>query len=391
MKVIKGYKTELAPTNKQRTLLLQHAGIARFAYNWGLNRVKEGISKPNAMQLHKDWNQWKKQNIPWWSLSSKCTPQEALRNLERAFKTFFDKCKKKKQGKFKGKVGFPKFKSNHNGVGSFRLTGTIKVFEKAVQLPVLGKLKLKERGYIPTADIKILAATVSERAGRWFVSIQCEQEVPEPIVKPTAVVGIDLGIKTLAVCSDGKTYENPKVLRNNLKQLKHLQRHLSRKVKGSKNRKLVAQKVAKLHLRIANIRKDTIHKMTTDLTKTKSLCVIEDLNVAGMMKNHCLAQAIADLGLGEWRRQMEYKGKLYGCGILVADRYYPSSKTCSACGCIKEDLTLADREWTCADCGTHHDRDRNASTNLENYGKIVAVSSTETLNSPMDGQALATT
>ena len=179
----------------------------------------------------------------------------------------------------------------------------------------------------------------------------------------------------MAVCSDGVTFDNPKALRSRLKKLKRLGRAVNRKQKGSQNRKKAARKLARLHYKISNIRKDTLHKITTYLTKNKSCVGIEDLNVSGMMKNHCLAQAIADLGLGEWRRQLEYKGKLYGCGIAVADRFYPSSKMCSVCGCLNESLTLADRSWTCA-CGSVHDRDRNASNNLEK----VADSLSETLN-----------
>ena len=191
----------------------------------------------------------------------------------------------------------------------------------------------------------------------------------------------------MAVCSDGKAFENPKALRIRLAQLKRLQQHVSRKQKGSQNRKKAARKVAKLHLHISNIRKDGLHKLTNELTKTKSVIVIEDLNIAGMLKNHCLAQAIQDLGLGEFRRQLDYKGIWNDCKIVVADRYFPSSKLCSVCGCVNEKLTLADREWTC-DCGVHHDRDLNASTNLFNYGKKVAASSSETINSPMETKAL---
>lgn len=154
MLIQRGYKTEIDPNNKQRTHLVQHAGAARFAYNWALARIRDGISKPNAIQLHKEWNIWKKENIDWWQSVSKCSPQEALRNCDNAFKNFFTKCKKK----VKGKKGFPKFKSKKNGLGSFRLTGSIKVSDSYVQLPRIGKIKLKERGYLH--DGKILSATV---------------------------------------------------------------------------------------------------------------------------------------------------------------------------------------------------------------------------------------
>ena len=375
MKIIRGYKTELLVNNKEATALYQHAGAARFVWNWALDRIQNKISQPNAMKLHKEWNEWKRENAPWYVQVSKCSPQESLRNLERAFANFFRKCKGKKAGTFKGKVGFPRFKAKHRGIGSFRLTGTIHINEKSVQLPKLGELRLKEHGYIPTEGVKILSATVSEHAGRWFVSIQIEQEIADPQPKQKNIVGVDLGIKTLATVSDGTKYENPKALRSRLKKLKRLSKAVSRKVKGSCNRKKAARRLSKLHYKISNIRKDTLNKMTTVLTKTKSCIGIEDLNVSGMMKNHCLAQAIADLGLGEWRRQLEYKGKLYGCGIALADRFFPSSKLCHICGCIKDDLTLADRTWVC-DCGAIHDRDDNASKNLEK----LAVSSTDRIN-----------
>lgn len=387
MRIIRGYKTELDPNNKQTTALYQHSGAARFVWNWALDRIQNKISQPNAIKLHKEWNEWKRENATWYDQVSKCSPQESLRNLERAFSNFFRKCKNKKAGTFNGKVGFPRFKAKHCGIGSFRLTGTIKVNEKSVQLPKLGELRLKERGYIPTEDVKILSATVSEHAGRWFVSIQTEQEIADSPKKERAVVGVDLGIKSLAVCSDGKAFENPKALRSRIAQLKRLQQHVNRKEKGSQNRKKTARKVAKLHFHISNIRKNYLHQITSYLTKTKSEVVIEDLNVSGMLKNHCLAQAIQDLGLYEFRRQLDYKGIWNGCKITVADRYFPSSKLCSICGCVNKDLTLADREWNCPHCGVHHDRDKNASTNLENYG-IVAASSSETLNSPMETKAL---
>ena len=250
-------------------------------------------------------------------------------------------------------------------MGSFRLTGTIKVASNYVQLPRLGKLRLKEHNYLPL-NAKILSATVSERAGRWFVSLQVE-EVLETKFKPEAIIGVDLGIKTLATCSDGQTFANPKALKTNLEKLKRRSRQLSRKVKGSKNRKKAAKRLAKMYQQIANIRKDSLHKITTHLTKTKSKIVIEDLNVSGMMKNRKLSRAISDIGLFEFRRQLEYKGKWYGCEIILADRFFPSSKSCSSCGWIKKDLTLADRTFVCDSCELEIDRDLNASLNLESY------------------------
>ena len=388
MKIIKGYKTELKPNNKQVTALLQHAGAARFTYNWGLKQKQlayENKQKtPNAMELHRRLNALKKTDFSWMYDVSKCSPQEALRNLDKAYDNFFRKVKQKKSGK----KGFPKFKSKHKGIGSFRLTGTIKVYKNMIQLPVLGLIRLKEHDYIPTENVHILSATVSEKAGRWFISVQVEQEIIDQKSKQENIIGVDLGIKTLVVSSDGNNHENPKALRSRLDQLKRLQQHASRKVKGSKNQKKANRKVAQLHFKISNIRKDNLHKITTELTKTKSHIVIEDLNISGMVKNHCLALAISDLGLGEFRRQLEYKGNLNNCRIIVADRFFPSSKMCNVCGCINEVLTLNDREWTCS-CGVKHDRDMNAAINLCNYGKKLVASSAESINTPMERKALA--
>ena len=365
MLVIRGYKTEIDPTDKQQTLLAKNAGAARYAYNWALNLKKQAFDKkekiPNAIELHRQLNELKQTELPWMYEVSKCSPQEALRNCDTAFTNFFRNCKKKK----KGKKGFPKFKSKKNGLGSFRLTGTIKVSSSHIQLPRLGAIRLKEHGYLPN-DKKILSASVSERAGRWFVSIQVEETI-EPKEKKESVVGVDLGIKILATVSNGEAFQNPRLLNKYLEKLQRRSRQLSRKVKGSKNRKKAQRKLAKLHFKIACIRRDLIHKITTYLTKTNSKIVIEDLNVSGMMKNRKLSRAIVDLGLFEFRRQLEYKGKWYGCEIVVADRFFPSSKKCSSCGRLKNDLTLADRVYECEGCNLVIDRDANASLNLEQY------------------------
>lgn len=385
MKIFRGFKTELDPNDRQRTALLKHAGTARFAYNWGLQRKiearKNGEKSPSAIDLHRELNALKKTEFPWMYESSKAAPQEALRNLDRAYTNFFRRCK----SGAKGKKGFPRFKSKRNGIGSFRLTESIHASETHVKLPVIGAVRLKEHGYLPVADVKVLSATVSERAGRWFVSLQVEIESQDHHHEKDElhpIVGVDLGIKTLAVVSDGTAFENPNAMKSKMRKLKRLQRSLSRKVKGSSNRKKTAKRVAKLHWRIANVRSDTLHKITTHLTRTKSVIVIEDLNVSGMLKNHCLARAISDLGLCELRRQLEYKGEWNDCLIVTADRFFPSSKTCSECGWVNEDLKLSDRDWVCLDCGCVHDRDHNAAVNLENWGvrSLVAASSAETQN-----------
>jgi putative transposase len=201
-------------------------------------------------------------------------------------------------------------------------------------------------------------------------------DIPDPVVTDKPAVGVDLGIQVLATVSDGEVFPNPKALKRHLRKVKRLQRSVSRKMKGSANRRKAVQKLARAHLHVANIRKDTLHQVTTELAKTKSVVVLENLNVAGMLKNHSLAGAINDVGLREFRRMMEYKGQWYGCTVLAAPTFYPSSKTCSACGYVKQELTLYERVFVCEACGQTLDRDLNAALNLA----VVAVSSTQTLN-----------
>jgi putative transposase len=377
--VVRGYKTELDLTNEQRTACLKHAGASRFAYNWGLARSKEVYrltdKRPTAIELHRELNALKQTDYPWMYEVSKCAPQEALRDLDTAYRNFFRRAKLKKQGKWKGKLGFPKCKKRSKAIGSFRLTGSIKVFSDAVQLPRLGRLRLYEQDFIPT-DAKILSATVSEQAGRWYVSIQVEEEHEKPLPTATTALGVDLGIKILATCSDGMIFENPRALQHAQKKLKRLERTKSRRKKGSKNRAKARKAIAKTHARIAHIRRDAAHKLTTYLCKNHALVATEDLHVAGMLKNHCLAQAISDSNFGEIRRQLEYKSAYYGTHLVAIDRFYPSSKTCSACGYIKPELSLSERVFVCEDCGNVLDRDLNAAINL----RTVAVSSIDTQN-----------
>lgn len=383
MKVVRGYKTELDLNNRQRTHCLKHAGAARFAYNWGLARRKAACEAAGqtltAIDLHKELNRLKKTEYPWLYEVSRCAPQEALRDLDKAFANFFRRVAQKKAGKLKGKAGFPTFKSRKRGIGSFRLTGVIKVFAGHIQLPRLGLLKLKERGYLPTEEVKILSATVSEKAGRWFVSVQVEEEIPDPEAARGAPVGVDLGITVLATCSDGTSYENPRALQQAQKKLRRLQRKLSRQDKGSRNREKTRRKIARLHYRIANIRRDALHKATSGIvakpvlsevevtrpaTVRPQTIVLEDLNVSGMLKNHRLARAIADVGMHEFRRQLSYKTDWYGAEIVFAEQWYPSSKMCSQCGHVKDELSLSERTYRCDVCGLVMDRDLNAARNL---------------------------
>jgi putative transposase len=374
MKVKRGYKAELDLNNEQITLAKKHCGAARWAYNYALARKKanyqQGLHTPYAPELHREINALKQTDIPWAYEVSKCAFQEALRDADDAFKHFFRKVALKKQGQWKGKCGYPRFKSKKKAIGSARFTGHIHVYADAIQLPRLGLLRLKEHEYLPM-NKKIGSATISEHAGRWFVSLCVHEEQAEPIKATGEPIGVDLGIKTLATVSDGRTFANPKALRKKLNKLKRAARQHSRKHKGSKNRQKAKQRLAKMHARIANVRQDALHKATSALvakTKPESarprVIVLEDLNVSGMLKNHKLALACADVGLYEFRRQVEYKARFAGVEVLFASRWYPSSKTCHACQYVVETLPLSIREWACPQCGAWHDRDLNAALNL---------------------------
>jgi putative transposase len=386
--VQRAYKTELDLNNEQITACKKHAGAARWAYNWGLQRKQDAYRKtgksPSAIDLHRELNALKQTAVPWMYAVSKCAPQEALRNLDRAFDGFFRRVRLKTVGKHRGKLGYPTCKTKKRGLGGFRLTGTILVSPDAVQLPRLGRLRLKERGYLPTGGVKMLSATVTEQAGHWYVSLLVEQEQVS-LENTGPVVGVDLGLKRLATLSDGHVEENPRHLKQRLKKIKRCQRAVSRKVKGSQNRKKAARRLGTEYRHVANQHANTLHQFTSRLAKTKSVVVIEDLNVAGMLKNHSLALAISDVGWGAFRRQLTYKAAWYGCRVIVADRWFTSSKACCRCGWVDEQLTLADRTFRCQnpECMQVMDRDLNAATNLEQ----LAGSSSDSLNACGEGSA----
>jgi putative transposase len=368
MIILRAYKAELDLNNVQKTACARHAGAERWAYNWGLARkievYRNGEKVPTAIDLHRELNVLKKSNLSWMYEVSKCAPQEALRNLDQAYAHIFRRVKAKKAGR-KIAAGFPKFKSKKNGLGGFRLTGAIHIFDHAIQLPRRGRLRLKERGYLPVEDAHILSASVSERAGHWFVSVQVEMEVPDPKATYQPEVGVDLGILALATISDGMRIENPHALQRDMHKIKRLHRVVSRRQKGSANREKAVKQLARAHLRVANVRKNALHQVTSRLARTKSAVVLEDLNVSGMVQNHHLAQAITDVGFYEFRRQMIYKSQWYGCQVILADPFFPSSKRCSQCGHIQATLDLSNRVYICDHCGLMIDRDLNAAINLE--------------------------
>lgn len=386
--MLEAVKVALDPTPAQERLLLSHTGAARFAFNAGLAHVKAGIdtgAKPewSYYALVRWWNANKDalavnaDGTPWWAENSKEAANTGLRSLASALSNWV----KSRRGARKGRrVGFPRFKAKDRATPRFAYTtgsfGLIEGDPKALRLPRIGRVHCMENVTARVGDAKVLRMTVSQRAGRWYAELTVERDTPTATQAPKAgAVGVDLGIKTLATLSDGTVIENPRLLRKSEQKLKKAQKALSRKTMGSKRRAKARAKVARLHARVANQRLDAIHKVTTMIARTYSTVCIEDLHVAGMMKNHRLARSVSDASLGEFRRQLEYKTARTGAALHVVDRWYPSSKTCSKCGAVKAKLSLSERVYRCDGCGLVMDRDLNAAINIK-----VAGSAPETQN-----------
>src|SRR5712691_5358210 len=370
--VIRGYKTALRPTKAQEELFTKACGIARFAYNWGLERnnnvylwnqlpLHPPLKYESPVDQHRILNARKAKEYPWMYEVSKCAPQEALRNLGSAFHNFLIR---------RDRFRWPSFKSRHRAKRSFTLTGAVRVKDRMIHLPTFGWVKLKERGYLPERS-HVLCATVSKRAGRWFVSIGVRERVRGPEnddpENDDPVAGVDWGIIHLATVSDGTTLERSPRLERLKWQERHAQKVLTRKVKGSKNRLKALLRHQKIWYRITSIRVDRLHKFTTTLARTKSVVVVEDPAASNMARNHTLAGAIYGGTPHEMRRQLEYKTKWYGSSLMVAPRNYPSTKMCSGCGGVKEKMQLDERVFRCEVCGLTIDRDLNAAINLANY------------------------
>jgi len=376
----KSFKIKLEPNNKQRTLFLKHSGVARHAYNVGLAYCNDLFGQKQKMPTAIDLHKWlvatiKKEN-PWYYESSKYSPQQALRNLETAFKNFHRLQKKSgytlkdKKGRLKG---LPNFKKK--GIkDSFHLEGNIRFENNSVKVPVIGWIKLSEN--VPFNSIK--NCTIKKRANDWFITFKIEYE-PKYTEKKCEYVGVDLGIKTLATLSTGEIFENLKPYKNAKKKLRKQQKEVSRRfIKNaenqSRNYKKSVAKLAKTHKKVSDIRMDNLHKLTSYLTKNFDTIVIEDLKLKNMVKNHKLASSILDGGLYEFRRQLIYKKEWYGGKVLIANTFYASSKICSVCNNKKSVLKLSERKYKCKNCLSVIDRDYNASKNLENLAVSSIVS-----------------
>jgi putative transposase len=388
MLVHQAFRYELAPTAAQRAALTNHAGAARWAWNWGLAVRRKAWQRRrqtlNAMDLHRLLNRLKRTaRYSWLYEVSKCAPQEALRDLDRAYANWW---RSPKQGR---RVGRPRFKKKGHCPERFRLTGAIRVEQDAVVLPRIGRVRTKEA----TGKFcgRILSASCRREADRWYVALTVEVARPDPVAVTGPVVGVDRGIRTFAVCSDGTRIYSPRALTRGLRRLRRRGRAVTRKQPGSASRRRAVLALARCHRHIRNQRVDALHKATTALAKAKSVIVVEDLHVAGMVRNRQLARAITDQGWAEFHRQLAYKTAWHGSRLLVAPRFYPSSKTCSSCGLLKRTLPPDMRMFSCEGCGLMIDRDLNAARNLARLAGaaagLVAASSAGTQNACGEGSA----
>ena len=361
----KSFKFRLYPTKVQADLMQRTFGCVRLVYNTVLARNLDGYKEHG-----KDWrNQFNptylKKQFDFLSEVSAATLQQSARNLQSAYEGWFKSLSGKRKGK---KLSRPKFKSKHGSRKSFRLPNQkFSLGDQWIKLEKLGRVKAVIDRQVPS-EAKLVSVTVSQDAsGEYFASVCVEVEID--LYPPSrATVGIDLGLKDLLVLSNGARLSNPRWFRESQTELRKSQRHLSRKQRGSSRYTKQRIKVARVHRDTRNARSWLTHNISSALVKHFGVICVEDLNVSGMMKNHCLAKSIGDAAFGELVRQLEYKSAWRGRTLVKVDRFYPSSKTCSCCGHVNQELTLSDREWTCKSCSAIIDRDLNAAVNVHNRG-----------------------
>ncbi|MFI6957081.1 RNA-guided endonuclease InsQ/TnpB family protein [Nocardia sp. NPDC050408] len=358
--MLRVHKIHLEPNNMQATGLARAAGCARFAWNWGLAWWQSEYAKykagqrdttPGQFEARRVLNSVKRDEFPWMLESTKCAPQEALINLGRAFENFFQK-----------RAKYPRFKKR--GVrDSFKLSsGQFAVTENRLRVPNVGWIMMSE---IPRFTGAIKAVTVSRRGGQWFAALTIDTVEPQQLPVTGRTVGVDVGVREFAT-HNGELFATPRALRKAERKLKRAQQSLSRKQKDSANRAKARRRVARIHAKVADTRGDWLHKLTAHLVGDYDSIAIEDLNVRGMVRSRHLAKSVSEAAFFEFRRQLEYKTALAGRRLVVADRWFASSRTCSSCGVkTKQRMALTVREWTCERCGVGHHRDVNAAINLD--------------------------
>ena len=372
----RSHRVTLKPTAEQEVLFGQHAGYARFAYNWALGEFRAGLEVGEWLSertLRPRWNQVKGMMAPWALSLSQNAAKYAIIDFGAATESWGEYRRKTKLGQHAGRrVGFPRFKRRKHEQGFRADNGpdTVKVDGKVVILPKIGPVAMVERLRFHGS---IREVTVNRTAGTWFACFCIEDGQQSPPVKDGPTVGVDVGVATIATCSDGTVVENPKALSSALGQLRRVDKAIarSRNVHGKSNhsnrREQLYARRRRIHARVVDVRNDNHHKATTAIAKSAGRVVVETLNVAGMMRNRRLARAIADAGMSGFLTKLEYKCVWYGSEFAKADRWYASSKLCSHCGWKNDDLALSDREWWCGGCGVLNDRDVNAARNLERW------------------------
>jgi putative transposase len=362
MRQKRAYRYRVYPTPEQARNLAQTFGCTRFVYNWALHTRKRAYFDHGKKLSTKDLSAAlpalkKAEGTAWLRDVSSVPLQQALRHLDAAYANFFE-----------GRADYPTFKKKHHEQSAtytdnaFTFRGGMLTLAKQLEpLPIVWSRPLPK-------DAQPSSVTVTrDTIGRYFVSMLVEEEIA-PLARSEKAVGIDLGLKTFLVTSDDQTIANSRYYARDEKKLAQAQRRHARKKKGGKNREKARRKVARLHARIADTRRDFQQQVSTRLIRENQVICLETLNIKGMVKNHSLAKAISDVGWGGFVRQLEYKARWYGRTLVKIDRWYPSSKTCSACGYLLEALTLDVREWVCPACGVRHDRDRNAAQNILTAG-----------------------
>ena len=361
------YKYKLEPSRKQQQKLLQAMGNARFIYNWGLakkrdawNNNKERLSFVELSAMVTDMK--KLPEYQWLGLCGRQCLTQSLRNLDNAFTRFF-----KKQG------GFPVFKNKKSKQAvKFEKPPKMDFERNRVQISTIGWIKMNRNRSFDQYNVKFGTTTIyRDTCGTFWCVILINDNKPFPSkakVEEGSAVGVDFGIKTYATLSDGAKVENPKFLEKTERRLRLLSRRLARKQKGSKNRERARLKLSAYHRHIANKREDFTNKLSTEWVKKYDTICLEDLNISGMTKNHCLARAIESAAWSQMVRKLAYKAEWYGKNLIFIGRFDPSSKMCSTCGHINKDLKLSDRVWVCPQCGESHDRDVNAAMNIKTFG-----------------------